>query len=209
MNPFDVNYVFNAPAPDDIGPYAAAFLVIFLLGTIISNFMYFYGKYRFKDNLLTYTLINRASRNGAIAFSLGFAFFLCRLVRLPPFNARLFLDIALILLIFYIVRGIGYMIRTYPQAKAEWENTKNPTSKTGRTGSLLIKPATNSPKITKPVSTISLTKGAAADAGGETRVPELNAGTSINVPTATTVVTERQGLSERGLKRRERKRSKR
>src|SRR5215218_10063367 len=106
-NPFDFGYVFSTP-DETFGFYSTIFFIVFTLGTIISNLVFFWLKYRFKGNLLTYTLVNRASRNASIAFSLGFFFFLCRIAKLQPFNARLFLDISLLLLVFYVIRGILY-----------------------------------------------------------------------------------------------------
>src|SRR5215212_1582744 len=163
MNPIDFGYVFSTP--DEIfGPYSTVYFIVFAIGTVIANYFYFYGKYRFKNNLLRYTIINRASRNAAIAFSLGFVFFLCRIVKLQPFNARLFLDLALVLLIFYIVRGIGYMLRTYPKAKVEWqaqrERLVRRTEPRAATTSA-IRPATQVARSPKVVTTARALAGGA------------------------------------------------
>lgn len=197
MNFWDFGYVFSTP---DVvfGPYSLAYFIVFTLGTIVANFFYFYGKYWFKENLLTYTLINRASRNAAIAFSLGFFFFLCRIALLQPFNARIFLDVALVLLVYFVVRGVGYMLRTYPKAKAEWQTQKERRVKKAEPKAAAAPiPAA---KITKTVTTASVAAGS-GDAGGSDSEEE----DSQVVKTSTL----RTGLSERGQKRRERKRNKR
>ncbi|HEX2913555.1 MAG TPA: hypothetical protein VH186_22315 [Chloroflexia bacterium] len=194
-NPFSFDYVFNVP--DYVwGFYSTIYFIVFLIGTLVFNFIYFYGKYRFKDNLLTYTLINRASRNASIAFSLGFFFFLCRIVKLQPFAARIFLDAALVLLLYYVIRGIGYMFRTYPKAKAEWEAQKE---RTQRKAEPRIRPAAPAGTVAKTVPTGALASSS-ADAGGDEAISATQDAKQVQV---------RQGLSERGMKRRERKRNKR
>ncbi len=198
MNFWEIGYVFSTPT-DIFGPYSTAYFIVFTIGAVISNFFYFYGKYWFKENLLTYTLVNRASRGAAIAFSLGFVFFLCRIARLQPFNARLFLDIALILLVYFTIRGLNYMLRSYSKAKAEWEAQRTRSTKKARVEA----PAVVAPsvKLTKPVATGRLaTASGSGDAGGDEDLEEATAATK----------TERTvGLSERGQKRRERKRNRR
>ncbi len=202
-NPFDFGYVFSTPV--DFGPYALTFFLISIIGTAVANFMFFSGKYRFKNNLLTYTLVNRASRAAAIGFTLAFVFFLCRIARLQPFNARLFLDIALVLLIVYAVRGIGYMLRTYPKAKAEWLGRRE---KLQPRGAAAIKPASASVQVAKAAPAKAIATAAtgslatsSADAGGDDSTAESRA--------AAQVAAARRELSERGQKRRERKRNKR
>lgn len=218
QNPLDFGYVFST-ADYVWGPYSTAFFIVFLVGAIVSNLVFFIFKYRFKDNLLTYTLVNRVSRNAAIAFSLGVFFFLSRIALLQPFNARVFLDLSLLLLAYFIVRGILYMFRTYPKAKAEWQarqardtrkSEPRPAAATGvKTASAPIRPAT-------PVKTNGT--AATATATPVKTAPVKVATTAASVATAadtgTTTVSPstaeaRQGLSERGQKRRERKRSKR
>lgn len=201
---FRFEYIFSTP--DEIfGPYSTVYFIVFALGTIVANFFYFYGKYRFKDNLLTYTLINRASRNASIAFSLGFVFFLCRIVRLQPFNARIFLDVALILLLYYIVRGIGYMLRTYPKAKAEWQARKERLApRREKKEEPKPAPAPVRPATPAKVTTTGTLASGSGDAGGDE--DDIEPGTAV--PPEMPKVS-RQGLSERGQKRRERKRSKR
>ncbi len=204
QNPFDFGYVFSTP---DVvwGPYSTIFFIVFTLGAIISNFVFFYFKYRFKSNLLLYTLVNRASRNASIAFSLGFFFFLSRVALLQPFNARVFLDLSLLLLVYYIIRGIIYMIRTFPKAKAEWQaqqarlvRKSEPRGVAAAVSSAPIRPATPA----KVATTAGAIRSASVEAGGP--IPATTTGVS-----AQTQAEIRQGLSERGQKRRERKRSKR
>jgi hypothetical protein len=207
QNPFDFGYVFSTP--DDVwGPYSTIFFIVFTLGAIISNSVFFHFKYRFKSNLLLYTLVNRASRNASIAFSLGFFFFLSRIALLQPFNARLFLDLSLLLLAYYIIRGIIYMIRTFPKARAEWQAQqarqirKTEPRVTGTAvaaaPSAPIRPA--SPAKAKVATTAGAVRSSAAEAN--TPIPATTTGASAQAEI-------RQGLSERGQKRRERKRSKR
>lgn len=191
---FSLDYIFTAPK--EFGPYAITYFVIFTLGTIVANFVFFSGKYRFKDNLLTYTLVNRASRAGAIAFTLGFIFCLSRVAQLPPFNARLFMDVAAALLVFFIVRGIIYLVRTYPKAKAEWAEVQAAHApKKEKSEAAAISPAR------KPVAAASLAgAGAAADGGSEaTSTADDEDDASLS----------RQELSRRAQNRRERKRKSR
>ncbi len=201
MSPFDFGYVFSTP--DDIfGPYSTVYFVVFTIGMVIANYFYFYGKYRFKNNLLRYTFINRASRNAAIAFSLGFFFFLCRIAKLQPFNARLFLDLALLLLVFYIVRGIGYLMRTYPKAKVEWQSQRERLVRRNEpraTTTSTIRPATQTSRPTRVTRTGVLAGGDGIQAVTSTPVTSNEIQPAMRQPV----------LSERGLKRRERKRSKR
>lgn len=192
QNPLDWNYAFNSPDGNSLfGPFSIAFFAVFTIGFLISNFFYFYGKYRFKTNRLTYTIVNRASRNAAIAFTLGFVFFLCRLSQLPPFSARIFLDIALLMLIYYVVRGVLYMLRTYPKAKAEWETLQQRSRR--RTEVETPEPIKVAP-VKGTVATTGAIASGSADAGSEETV----------IRPATP-----RGLSPRGQKRRERKRNSR
>lgn len=209
QNPFDFGYVFST-ADYVWGPYSTAFFIVFLIGAIISNLVFFVFKYRFKSNLLTYTLVNRASRNAAIAFSLGVFFFLSRIALLQPFNARVFLDLSALLLLYYIIRGVLYMFRTYPKAKAEWqarlarENRKSEPRAAAATAAAPIRPA----KANGTTTTTAAAPVKAAPAKVAT-----TAGTVATDTGAANVISPasevRQGLSERGQKRRERKRSKR
>jgi hypothetical protein len=198
QNPFDFSYVFST-ADYVWGPYSTVFFIVFTLGTIISNFIFFYFKYRFKNNLLAYTLINRASRNAAIAFSLGFFFFLSRIAQLQPFNARLFLDVALLLLVYYIIRGILYMLKTFPKAKAEWKARQARETRKSEPRAAAVS-APIRPATPTKVATAATTAGSVSNGSSESAV------STAGSPTAAEL---RQGLSERGQKRRERKRSKR
>ncbi len=203
QNPFDFGYVFSTP--DEVwGYYSTIFFIVFALGTIISNFVFFYFKYRFRSNLLTYTLVNRASRNASIAFSLGFFFFLSRIAKLQPFNARLFLDISLLLLVYFIIRGIIYMFRTYPKAKAEWQahqaRQTRRTEPRATAAAAPIRPAT--PTRVATATTSSKVVTTAASVGSRS-------GETATTTVASPATDLRQGLSERGQKRRERKRNKR
>jgi hypothetical protein len=190
MNFWDFKYVFSAP--DEVfGPYSTIYFIVVIIGTLLANFFYFYGKYRFKENLLTYTLINRASRNAALVFSLGFFFFLCRIALLQPFNARLFLDITVVLLVYFIVRGIGYLSRTFPRAKAEWKTLQERNARKAKPEAT---PASiPSAKVARPVAASD-----GSDETGDDKEEDDSAPAKV-----------RTGLSERGQKRRERKRNKR
>lgn len=195
QNPLDFNYAFTSPSTDSLfGPFSIAYFVVFIIGTIISNYFYFFGKYRFKSNLLTYTMVNRASRNAAIAFTLGFVFFLCRLAQLPPFSARIFLDVTIVLLVYYVIRGIIWRSRSYPKAKAEWEAVQNRNRR--REGDVAAPAPAKVAAVRETVPATNAVAASAADAGSEEGVIRPA------VPT-------RQGLSERGQKRRERKRKSR
>ncbi len=120
-NPLDFNYAFSSPSGGDLwGPFSIVYFVVVTIGFLVSNYFYYFGKYRYSSNRLSFTIVNRASRNAAIVFSLGFVFFICRLVQLPPFSARIFLDITVILAAYFIIRAISYYFRTYPKARAEW-----------------------------------------------------------------------------------------
>ena len=203
-NPFDFGYVFSTP--DDVwGPYSTAFFIVFTLGTIVSNLVFFWLKYRFRNNLLTYTLVNRASRNASIAFSLGFFFFLCRIAKLQPFNARLFLDVALLLVVFFIIRGIIYMFRTYPKARTEWQARQARETRKNEpraTAAAPIRPAT--PAKVGATATAAPAKVATTAASVSSNGSSDGAAAPVIAP-----ATEIRGLSERGQKRRERKRNKR
>ncbi|MBN9390144.1 MAG: hypothetical protein J0I20_19105 [Chloroflexi bacterium] len=207
QNPFDFGYVFST-ADYVWGPYSTIFFIVFLIGAIVSNLVFFVFKYRFKNNLLTYTLVNRASRNAAIAFSLGVFFFLSRIALLQPFNARVFLDISALLLLYYIIRGVLYMFRTYPKAKAEWqarqarENRKNEPR--AAAAAAPIRPATSVKANGTATTTAATTPVKAAPAKVATTAGTVATDTNVISP-----ATEVRGLSERGQKRRERKRSKR
>ncbi len=211
QNPLDFGYVFST-ADYVWGPYSTIFFIVFLIGAIVSNFVFFYFKYRFKNNLLTYTLVNRASRNAAIAFSLGVFFFLSRIALLQPFNARLFLDLSLLLLAFYIVRGILYMFRTYPKAKAEWQARQARENRRSEprtvAASAPIRPATPAKASAAATATAAPVKTAPAKVSS-TAATVATADAGATTATNAAIEAARQGLSERGQKRRERKRSKR
>ena len=127
---FDVGYLFTTPSSAftsdwkgySYPPLGTIYFFIALLGTVVSNFFYFYGRYQFfSKNRLVFTVVSQASKNLAILTSLAFVFFLCRIAILQPFNARVFLYAITIYFFFFIVRGIIYMSRTFPKARAEWE----------------------------------------------------------------------------------------
>jgi hypothetical protein len=212
QNPFDFGYVFST-ADYVWGFYSTIFFIVFLIGAIISNLVFFVFKYRFKNNLLTYTLVNRASRNAAIAFSLGVFFFLSRIALLQPFNARIFLDISALLLLYYIIRGIIYMFRTYPKAKAEWqarqarENRKNEPRAAATTAP--VRPAAPAKANGATTTTTAATPVKAAPAKVATTAGTVAAADTGASGVISPASEARQGLSERGQKRRERKRSKR
>ena len=210
QNPFDFSYVFST-ADYVWGPYSTAFFIVFLIGAIISNLVFFVFKYRFKNNLLTYTLVNRASRNAAIAFSLGVFFFLSRIALLQPFNARVFLDIAALLLVYYIIRGILYMFRTYPKAKAEWQarqarETRRSEPRAAAAAAAPIRPAakTNGTAAAPAATPVKAAPAKVATTAGTVTTADTSAASVISPASEA-----RQGLSERGQKRRERKRSRR
>ncbi|MEI6043339.1 MAG: copper resistance CopC family protein [Chloroflexota bacterium] len=207
-NPLDVSYQFSTPTSpfgNDWGiyfPLALVYSILFLIGAIGSNFVYFYGKYRFKENRLTYTMLNRASRNAAIVFSLGVFFFLCRLGNLQPFNARIWLYLTIVLLIFYTVRGVTWRMKAYPLAKTQWleyqqkHRKKNPEP--------VIANASPAKVAAKSGSIGTLSSGS-ADAGGEEKLGN----TTLNEGVAARPTETPRGLSARGQKRREKKRDKR
>lgn len=195
-NPLDFNYAFSSPDGNSLfGTYSIIFFVVVTIGFLISNYFYYFGKYRYKSNLLSYTIVNKASRNAAIAFTLGFVFFLCRLVQLPPFSARIFLDLVVVMLAYFIIRGIIYITRVYPKAKEEWLNLQirnrrknEPEAVPAGKGAAQVKAT-----VAAPASVAT----ASADAGSEE-----------NTIRPAAPATPR-GLSTRGQKRRERKRDRR
>jgi methionine-rich copper-binding protein CopC len=200
-NPLDAGYLLTTPTSafgdnwNIYFPWALIGFVVFIIGAIIANFFYFYAKYRFRNNRLTYTIVNRASRNAAIAFSLGVFFYLCRIGNLQPFNARLWLYLASLLLVYYIIRGVIWRARVYPKAKAEWlEILQRQRRKAPEVAP--VAPA----KAVPAATTLS-----SADAGGEDRVkspatPDGARPGGVETP---------RGLSQRGQKRREKKRDRR
>jgi hypothetical protein len=214
-NPLDFNYIFTAPR--EFGPYALTFFIVCTIGAIVCNFVYFWGKYRFKDNLLTYTMINRASRNGAIAFTLGFLFCLSRVVQLQPFNVRLFMDIALILLAFFVLRGILWLSRNYKKAKEEWNNIRAARSTEKKaTAAPAISPALVRAKPQVAAATAGATSGATRgvrldkdddddDDDGADDDTTTTSGGAIAPPSSARQLTPGE-VSRRSMNRRERKR---
>ncbi len=209
-NPLDAGYQFSTPT-DVFGrdyntypPLAPLYFVVFLIGAIISNFIYFVGKYRYRNNRLTYTMVNRASRNAAIAFSLGVFFFLCRLGNLQPFNARIWLYITVILLLFYVIRGFIWRTRVYPQAKAEWQELQTRQRRRAPEAVAPVIPVAK-PTTAKVVSTSTRVGSGSSDAGGET----LSDAEAVREATIPPAGTSPRGVSQRGQKRREKKRDRR
>ena len=216
-NPLDAGYQFST-ATDPLGrnwdiyfPLALVYGIVFLIGAIIANFFYFVGKYRFRANRLNYTMINRTSRNAAIVFSLGVFFFLCRLGNLQPFNARFWLYITVVLLVIFAVRGIIWRLNTYPKAKVEWDE-------------LQTKQRRKAPIVEPPLAPVAVVKAVAktvpakaissssADAGGEDELDTSavrEAASSSETARAAASASAARGLSQRGQKRREKKRERR
>lgn len=210
-SPLDAGYLFSTPTSafgenwDIYFPWALVFFIVFIIGAIIANVVYFYGKYRFfRNNRLTYTMVNRASRNAAIAFSLGVFFFLCRIANLQPFNARFWLYLSVALLIYYVFRGVVWRAREYPKAKAAWQEIQlRQQRKKGLEPAVAAPPAAKPAAIAKPATTAkpvpttgTLASGS-GDAGGEEK---------IEIPPAQRSAETPRGLSQRGQKRREKKR---
>jgi uncharacterized iron-regulated membrane protein len=212
-NPLEFNYIFTAPR--EFGPYALTYFAVFTVGAIVSNLMYFWGKYRFKDNLLTYTMVNRASRNGAIAFTLGFLFCLSRVVQLQPFNVRLFMDIALVLLAFFVLRGILWLSRNYKKAKEEWNNIRavRSTEKKATATAPAISPALVRAKPQVATATAGATTGSSrgvrldkdADDDGDDEDDNDTSDSTIAPATPGRPLTPGE-VSRRSMNRRERKR---
>jgi hypothetical protein len=130
---------------------------------------------------------------------------------LQPFNARVFLDLSALLLLYFIIRGIIYMFRTYPKARAEWqarqarENRKNEPR--AAAAAAPIRPATSAKaNVAATTTTAATTPVKAAQAKVATTAGTVATAETNVISPATEV---RQGLSERGQKRRDRKRSKR
>jgi methionine-rich copper-binding protein CopC len=185
---FDLGYLFTTPSSAftsdwkgyNYPPLGTIYFFIALLGTIVANFFYFYGRYQFfSKNRLVFTIVSQASKNLAIITSLAFVFFLCRIAVLQPFNARVFLYAIAIYFLFLIVRGAIYMSRKFPKARAEWE-------------ALQLK---NKPK--KVATPVVATSSASADAGSSNSPEgEDKAADGSEKP---------RGLSKRGEKRRAKK----
>jgi methionine-rich copper-binding protein CopC len=192
--PLDLGYLFSTPSSAftsdwkgySYPPLATIFFFLALAGTVVGNLIFFYGRYQFfSNNRLTFTVVTKASRNLAIISSIGFAFFLCRIANLQPFNARVFLYAVSLYSLFLLVRGLIYMTRTYPKAKAEWRalQEKNRPRKTA------------APVVTASPASVS------ADAGDEDDAQKREeARAAIGSP---------RGLSSRGEKRRAKKRDRR
>jgi methionine-rich copper-binding protein CopC len=206
-SPLDAGYLFSTPNTafgtnwEIYFPWAVVYFIVFLIGAIAVNFVYFYGKYRFKDNRLTYTMLNRASRNAAIAFSLGVFFFLCRMGNLQPFNARIWLYLTVVLLVFYSVRGVMWRMKFYPQAKAQWLDYQQRHRK--KTSEPANVPSTKVPAKNTPTGTLASGSG---DAGGEEKIDTDTLGEGA---TERAIPETPRGLSQRGQKRREKKRDRR
>jgi methionine-rich copper-binding protein CopC len=214
-SPIDLGYIFSTPTTPfttnwygyNYLPLSVIYFLVAILGTIAGNFFFFYGKYFFKRNLLTYTLVNRSSRAIAIASSLGLFFFLCRFPKLQPFDARFFLYVPVVLAIVYFFRGIGWSLRSYPKARAEWREhqarerrkvEKEEEARREKAERAERRQAT--PIVPAKVATTS-TSSADGDAeddgeGGDADGKELPAGTAIA-----------RGSSTRGEKRRAKKRA--
>lgn len=215
-NPLDAGYQFSTPT-DPIGrdwniyfPLGLVYGLVFLIGAIISNYFYFVGKYRFRANRLTYTMINRASRTGAIIFSLGVFFFLCRLGNLQPFNARFWLYLSVVLLVIFAVRGVIWRLNTYPKAKAEWEETQARQRRKAPVEPPLV-PVAPVKVVAKTAPAKVISSNNSADAGGveELDTSAVREAASSSETTRSAASAAARGLSQRGQKRREKKRERR
>jgi methionine-rich copper-binding protein CopC len=223
-SPIDLGYIFSTPTDaftntwygHNYPPLSIIFFILAVLGTLVGNFFFFYGKYFFKKNLVTYTMINRSSRAIAIASTLGFLFFLCRFGQLQPFNARFFLYVVVILTIVYLFRGIGWFLRTFPKARAEWGEMqarerrkveKEEEARREKAARAERKQATIAPAVSlRKESAVSLRKNESADAGEEADdADDGEEGDEKSLPAGTAIST--RGLSNRGEKRRARKRT--
>jgi methionine-rich copper-binding protein CopC len=217
-SPIDLGYIFSVPSSPfttnfygyNYPPLSIIFFIVVSLGTIVGNFFYFYGKYFFKKNLLTYTMINRSSAAVAITSTLGFFFFLCRFPRLQPFDSRFFLYVVVVIGVVFFFRGIGWLLRTYPKARAEWREVqarerrkieKEEDARREKAERAERRQATAVP----PAAKVTPSSSADGDDGdddeaheGDGEAKELPAGTAIS-----------RGFSTRGEKRRAKKRAKR
>jgi|GEM_PF-1770170 len=191
---WELGYIFSAPntafTSDWKGytypPLATTYFFIALLGTIVGAFFYLYGRYRFfSNNRLIFTVVGRASRNLAIISGLGFLFFLCRIGNLQPLNARVLLYGVAVFAIVQLVRGLGYMLRTYPKARAEWQNLQDKSRSKREKGIAPVVPA--------PIKV----SADAGDEGDEEKQEAVRAALD----------NSQRGLSKRGEKRRARKKN--
>ena len=199
-NPLDWSYLFSAPKDTDVlRLWSTIFLVLALVAALVSGFLFFRGKYRYENNLLRYTLVNRASRAVFILSVLGLLAFAARALGIPGFDIRLWLWAVTVLAVVQLVRGGLYMTRTYPKAREEWSEFQ------GREASRRRVAQTTPIVSAKPVATANPLPKATNSLTPST----VGAATTADATTTENVVDSlnpTRGTSRRGDKRRARKR---
>ncbi len=124
-NPFSWDYLTTIPGPNEVfGPFAIAYLAIFIGGFALSIFVYNNWAKRWFTDPVLHKMAKKWAGIGLIIFSMGLFFFLIRWLQINPFELgmRIWLWISLLA----VAAWIGYMLydyrRNYPVAKAAYDD---------------------------------------------------------------------------------------
>jgi magnesium-transporting ATPase (P-type) len=123
-NPFDWGYLKTVPGPNEVfGPFSIAYLVLFVVGLILSIVIYNgRAKKRFSD-----PVIHRLARKWAgiaiVIFGIGLFFFVIRWLQINPFGfaRRYWLWLTLIALVVLVVYAVWDYKTNYPALKAQYD----------------------------------------------------------------------------------------
>jgi hypothetical protein len=116
-NPFNWEYLTRVPkAEEAYGPFAIAFVIVFVVGLATTLVAGRILSRSFKDHALNRRLAARGSQIMAWVFGVGLLFFALRALEIPLLGMRLWLYLSALAVLVAIALGIWYMQARYPAA---------------------------------------------------------------------------------------------
>jgi hypothetical protein len=126
-NPFSWNYLTTRPGENEVfGPFAIVFLVVFVVGFILSTIIYSNGGKGIIPDPVLRRMARRWSGWAMTVFGLGLFFFAIRWLQINPlsFGLRIWLWLSVLALL-VLVGLIAYDVRTnYGEAKLAYEENR-------------------------------------------------------------------------------------
>jgi hypothetical protein len=123
-NPFDWDYLKTVPGPNEVfGPLSIAYLVLFIVGLIVSIVVYNgWAKKRFPDPVF-HRLARKWAGIAIVIFGLGLFFFLMRWLQINPFGfaRRYWLWLTLLSLVVLVGYAIWDYKTHYPALTAQYD----------------------------------------------------------------------------------------
>jgi hypothetical protein len=123
-NPFSWDYLTTVPGPNEVfGPFAIAFLVLFIAGFALSIVVYNNWAKRWFSDPVLHRMAKRWAGIGLIVFGLGLFFFLIRWLQINPFDLgmRIWLWLSLLAAVTLAIYAFYDYRAHYAAARAAYE----------------------------------------------------------------------------------------